>query len=65
MDNINEKGTTSKLLTGAGVLLLAAGVLMAFCMDIVIAAMLWAGAFCLFGAGYNFRITEKDKEDES
>lgn len=65
MDHINEKGAASKLLMSAGVLLLAAGVLMVFCMDIVIAAMLWGGAFCLFGAGYNFRITKKDKEDES
>lgn len=67
MNDMNQKQTTSKLLTCAGVLLLAAGVLMAICSDLVIAAILWAGAFCMLFAAYHFRIAEdkQDKEKES
>lgn len=59
------KTNASRLLFIAAVLLWLAGVIMAFTMPFLYAAMLWSGGLCCCVAALNFRKAEKKKNEEN
>lgn len=67
---MENQHTTSVLLICAGALMTVSGILMAVCNSIACGGIMWAAAFCMFFAAYNFRLTENkmcetDETDET
>lgn len=60
----NDQHVTSRMLICAGALMTVSSFLFAICTKLAYGGILWAAAFCMFLAAYNFRMIENKKEPE-